>query len=165
MNEYFVQTDSLEISFRVNETVLTSDGIEIPYELTEITPVLYILRLGNKSYQLTVMSSVKGEEKYLIDGNYINANAKSKLEYIAAKIIANTNKGHHKSTVNAPMPGMVLKLKKTPGERVEQGEAVLVLEAMKMENEVKSPYSGVIKEIFVAEKMAIEKGARLFSIE
>ncbi len=165
MNEFFVQTDTAEYGIKVNENTVTIEGEEKSYELTGITPLQYILRIGNRSYQVLVISSIKGEEKFLIDGRYVNATAKSRLESIAAKIIANTQKGHHKSSVNAPMPGMVLKLKKEKGEKVEQGEAVLVLEAMKMENEVKSPYSGVIKEIFVTEKMAIEKGARLFSIE
>jgi biotin carboxyl carrier protein len=63
------------------------------------------------------------------------------------------------------MPGLILKLKKRIGDEVEAGEPVLILEAMKMENELRSPSRGKIREIFVKEGTAVEKGAALFIID
>jgi pyruvate carboxylase subunit B len=63
------------------------------------------------------------------------------------------------------MPGLILKIRKNVGDKVEQGESVIILEAMKMENDLKAPASGQIKKIFVTEGSAVEKGSALFSIE
>jgi biotin carboxyl carrier protein len=67
--------------------------------------------------------------------------------------------------VKAPMPGLILKIRKKAGETVEQGESLIILEAMKMENDLKAPASGIIKSILVSEGSAVEKGVVLFSIE
>ena len=63
------------------------------------------------------------------------------------------------------MPGMILKVKKQPGDEVIQGESVMILEAMKMENDLRAPVSGIIKSINVKEGIAVEKGTVLFTIE
>ena len=62
------------------------------------------------------------------------------------------------------MPGLILKIRKKVGEKVEQGESVIILEAMKMENDLKAPASGIIDNILVSEGSAVEKGVVLFSI-
>ena len=67
--------------------------------------------------------------------------------------------------VKAPMPGMILKVNKQVGEEVLSGESVIILEAMKMENELRSPVTGKLKELFVKEGNPVEKGIKLFSIE
>jgi len=63
------------------------------------------------------------------------------------------------------MPGMVLKIQKKENEEIIIGEPVLILEAMKMENEVTSPYTGLLKKIYVNENTPVEKGTKLFRIE
>ena len=72
---------------------------------------------------------------------------------------------HHHMNVKAPMPGLILKVRKKVGEQVELGESVIILEAMKMENDLKSPASGIITELKVTEGMPVEKNTLLFSIE
>jgi len=57
-----------------------------------------------------------------------------------------------------------LRVRKKVGEQVELGESVIILEAMKMENDLKSPASGIIENIYVTEGSAVEKGVILFSI-
>jgi len=66
--------------------------------------------------------------------------------------------------VRAPMPGMVLRLEVAPGQKVVAGEGLLVLEAMKMENEIRAGSAGVIKQIFVRPGQAVEKGTDLLEI-
>ena len=63
--------------------------------------------------------------------------------------------------LNAPMPGMIVKYEKEVGDRVEKGETVLILEAMKMENALPAPASGVIKAISVAAGDTVAKNAVL----
>jgi biotin carboxyl carrier protein len=63
------------------------------------------------------------------------------------------------------MPGVVVKLLVKEGERVEQDQPVLILEAMKMQNEIKAPAAGVVKKLHVAERQAVASGAKLLVIE
>jgi len=63
--------------------------------------------------------------------------------------------------VKAPMPGLVLSLKVAEQQAVKKGDAILILEAMKMENVIKSPIDGVIKQIVVSEKQAVDKNQTL----
>ena len=66
--------------------------------------------------------------------------------------------------IEAEMPGKVVKIAVTVGAPVAEGEGVVILEAMKMENEIKSPIEGVVTEIGVAEGQTVESGALLFVV-
>lgn len=67
--------------------------------------------------------------------------------------------------VKAPMPGKVLQVLVKPGDAVEEGQSLLVLEAMKMENVIKSVTSGLINEVPIQEGQAVEKGALLIGFD
>lgn len=67
--------------------------------------------------------------------------------------------------VKARMPGRVKKILAKVGESIQKDMGVIILEAMKMENEIKSPKDGVLKELNVKEGMTIEVGALLFVVE
>ena len=69
------------------------------------------------------------------------------------------------TNVEAPMVGKVLKVEKQPGERVEEDEVVIVMEAMKMESPVVAPTTGTVKEIKVAPGQAVEAEQVLAIIE
>jgi len=70
-----------------------------------------------------------------------------------------------KQTLATPMPGKVVKVLRKVGDEVKEGEGVVVVEAMKMENDIKSPKDGKVVEIFVQEGQAVEGGARLAVVE
>ena len=67
--------------------------------------------------------------------------------------------------VEAPMPGNIFKILVKPGDVVSKGQNVLVLEAMKMENNITSDYAGKVKRILVQEGKAVTAGAKLIEIE
>ena len=69
------------------------------------------------------------------------------------------------ANIDSPMPGKVIKLLKKDGDDVKEGEGIIVIEAMKMENELRSPKAGKVREIKVKEGDAVEAGARLAQIE
>jgi pyruvate carboxylase subunit B len=68
------------------------------------------------------------------------------------------------AVVRAPMPGLVLRLDVEVGQRVEAGHGLLVLEAMKMENEIRAPAAGRVRAVHVAPRQAVEKGVALVEI-
>jgi biotin carboxyl carrier protein len=69
------------------------------------------------------------------------------------------------NNLKAPMPGLITKILVKEGDEVKQGEPLLVLEAMKMENVFKAAGDVKIKSIKINEKQAVEKGAELISFE
>ena len=67
--------------------------------------------------------------------------------------------------VAAPMPGMVVKVEVEVGQTVRAGQGVVVVEAMKMENELKAPGDGVVAKIHVEARQTVDKGAVLITLE
>jgi biotin carboxyl carrier protein len=67
--------------------------------------------------------------------------------------------------ITAPMPGKVVRILAPPGTDVEAGQPILVIEAMKMQNELKSPKKGVVKKLTVNEGAAVEAGQALGEVE
>lgn len=59
--------------------------------------------------------------------------------------------------IKAPMPGLILDLKVKPGDEVKKGDVILILEAMKMENIIKSTGDGIVKDVKVSLKQSVEK--------
>jgi biotin carboxyl carrier protein len=70
-----------------------------------------------------------------------------------------------KQTVTSSMPGKVVKLLVKVGDAVKEGQGLVVVEAMKMENEMKSPKEGKVVEVLVAEGQAVEGNAKLCTVE
>lgn len=66
--------------------------------------------------------------------------------------------------ITAPMPGVVIKLLVEVGDRINSGEAVMIMEAMKMENEIKAAESGTVAEIFVYDGDSVNTGDKLLRI-
>lgn len=69
------------------------------------------------------------------------------------------------NAIKAPMPGLILEINVTVGQEVNEGDNLLILEAMKMENSFDSPRSGIIKSIAVTKGQAVEKGQLLVEFE
>jgi biotin carboxyl carrier protein len=67
--------------------------------------------------------------------------------------------------IKAAMPGRVVNVLVAPGDEVREGQGVLIVEAMKMENELKSPKAGKVVEVKVAAGQTVEKGELLVVIE
>lgn len=73
--------------------------------------------------------------------------------------------GADQGLLKTAMPGRVVRLLVSKGQEVVKGEPIIVVEAMKMENEMKAPADGCVSEIFVSEGQAIEAGTALILVE
>lgn len=167
MIEYFVKSDEKCKEIKIlDDEYFNIDGVEKKYSLIEIGESKYLLKIENKFYEATLQSNHNGMVEIIINQYSFKLNVLTSLQEKAFKLISGSLKeqlSFHK--VKSPMPGLVLKINKSIGDNVNRGETILVLEAMKMENEIKSPVEGKITDIFVKSGSVIEKNTLLFSIK
>lgn len=127
---------------------------------------LHVLH-NNNSYTVEVKSKNHQARMYVlaINGNEYTINLKNKLdiqlEHMGMTAVASAKADN----IKAPMPGLVLKIDVAIGSHVEKGDAILILEAMKMENVIKSPAAGIVKSIEVVKGQAVEKNHVLITFE
>ncbi len=100
-----------------------------------------------------------------INGNTYEVVVKSDFDKLLERLGMGPGSTATLSQVKAPMPGMVLDVLVTPGQTVQKDEPLLILEAMKMENVIKSPREGEIEKVGVAKGAAIEKNTLLIEFK
>ena len=166
MNDYVVTLKNRKMNISLSSnSLVTIDGDEYHHELYPLSGDTYLLKLENKIYEISLNRNEQGTYLVAVDGKSYDADIRTALQERASALIDQGNKQSHKAVVKAPMPGLILKIKKSAGENVQHGESVLILEAMKMENDLLAPFEGMIKEINVKEGTTVEKGSILFTIE
>lgn len=90
--------------------------------------------------------------------------SKKRTEVVGSlKSVSTTSSGP--AEIRATMPGKIVKVSAKKGDEVSEGQGVLVVEAMKMENEMVSPKSGVVSDVRVSEGQSVESGAVMMIIE
>lgn len=123
--------------------------------------------LDNKSYTAQIEKLDKENKEMIlrVNGQRYTLSIKEDIDLLLAKMGINMSALHKASPLKAPMPGMVLKVLVEPGQVVNKGDGLLILEAMKMENVLKATGTATIKAIKAEEKTAVEKGAILIEME
>ena len=123
---------------------------------------VYSLLVNGRSHEVRV--SPEGERLAVtIEGATLPVEVRHPLEKVllAVQRAAGTRAGE---TVMAPMPGLVVTLRVAPGDTVEPGQAVAVIEAMKMQNDLVARHGGVVSEVLVAERASVRAGQPLIRI-
>jgi biotin carboxyl carrier protein len=166
MNEYVVTLKDKRNLIKISQnSEITINGETHHYELIALNNSTYRLRIDEKFYDIASAKIDNYRFSVVMEGWTFETVVMTTLQERASKVIEQTGAVLKLSEIKAPMPGMIFKLKKKIGDKIELGESVIILEAMKMENDIKAPSSGVIKNVYVSEGSAVEKGAKLFSIE
>ncbi len=122
----------------------------------------YSLLIAGKSYEVIAHRVNKPDVtgyryEVLVAGQRFEIAVEDERE----RTLAGSIHGAHESReamVRAPMPGLVLGLPMDPGANVERGQTIVILEAMKMENDLASPITGKVKEIRVSKGQTVNQG-------
>ncbi len=143
---------------------LRLDDRECPVDVLPVGPHHYSLLLDGRSYEIDVLQLDEGTV-VLVNGQPFRVEVRGdQLPEAQAPQKSPAAPGGERA-VTAPMPGKVMKLLVKPGESVKAGAGVLVIEAMKMENELKAPVTGIIAEIRTAEGKTVNGGEVLVVIQ
>ena len=163
------QTVELEITRRRGKTVMTWDGEEFPLDITKVEKSSYSIIMDGRSVGVNVDRirnadpDLHGFRSTTYDGAYEFTLQDPRKKLLAAAMAR--SKRSEGNLVRALMPGKVLKLLVQEGETVEEGQALLILEAMKMQNEYTAPTASRVAKVHVEEGANLEINARMITLE
>jgi len=151
----------------ISKSEIEINGEVLSFDLATISKNKSHIILKNKSFNIEFVS--KDEEKKLVtikvNNNPYTIELKDKFDLLLSKLGLSNLTNKVIKDIKAPMPGLVISVLKNAGDSVKEGENILILEAMKMENVIKSPVEGVIKSIAVSPSNTVEKNQILVEFE
>ncbi len=160
LKEFIVIAGEHSFEIRLQGKRVFVDGEEVAASMEKVAENLYSLVVDQVSYDV-VLSGGGVAPLVCVDGNAVPAVVKDAKTLLLEKYGAHHGKGTVAQSLCAPMPGLVLRVGVTPGDAVQAGEALLVLEAMKMENELRAANAGVVRQVHVVAGEAVAKDALL----
>jgi len=157
-----VRTDaahSWEVDFRPDGT-LTLDGADFAWDITPLKKGHFHILHANRSYRAEVLDIDRSAKSVhlKINGQLIVVQTKDRFDLLLDKLGMSAAVTHKVNELKAPMPGLIVDVRVTLGQTVQKGDALLVLEAMKMENILKAPGEGTIAAIKVGLRDNVTKG-------
>ncbi len=165
MNDYTVSINANKHSLKIlGNNKIKLNGNNYNVELSQLSKYSYLLKVNNNVYQITSEKTDSQNYTFTIDGYLYNTTVRTTLEEKANEYLQNKAKGSGKEIIKSPMPGLIVKILKQVGDKVQVGDPIILLEAMKMENEIRASATGVIKSISTKENSSVEKGQALLEI-
>lgn len=164
--KYFVTVNGIahevDVVERLGELAVKVDGRELDLSYEEVDNLGQVALIsGGRSWGV----SIEGDEHEVscnIAGHLYAVAIEDERERAAHAAEREATKGG--GTVKSVMPGVVVKLLVQEGAAVEKGQPLLILEAMKMQNEIAAPAAGVVKALHVREREAVASGAKLVTL-
>lgn len=151
----------------ISNSEIEVNGEVLSFDLASIAKNKSHIILNNKSFNIEFVN--KDEQKKLItikvNNNTYTVELKDKFDLLLSKLGLSNLTNKVVKEIKAPMPGLVISVLKNTGDVVKEGENILILEAMKMENVIKSPIEGVIKSVAVSPSNTVEKNQILVEFE
>ncbi len=122
---------------------------------------------NNKTFHAEIISQDFINKTYtvVVNNNEYVVSIANHLDQLIKEMGFEVGKTKVVNAIKAPMPGLILEINVAVGQEVQEGDNLLILEAMKMENSFDSPRAGVIKSIAVEKGQAVDKGQLLIEFE
>jgi len=161
MNNTFKVNVNKVFDFNLSE----QDGVNV--NAVSLNTENYHILHNSKSYQAEIVEKDFINKTYtvVINNNKYVVTIENQLDQLIKEMGFEVGKTKLVNAIKAPMPGLILEINVKVGQQVNQGDNLLILEAMKMENSFDSPRAGIIKSIAVTKGQAVEKGQLLIEFE
>ena len=157
--------DTDKIKVENNKEGIFLDGKPFEGEIIKINKNSYKVFRSNKIFRVDVVERQGKEMKFKVNDQFIDVSVTDHIDHILDKLGMNIAASAVVSDIKAPMPGSILSVSVAEGDEVSEGDPLLVLEAMKMENVIKSPGEGKVSKVHISEKENVEKNQVLISFE
>ena len=156
------QSVKIEFSYSLNLLSIKSKK-EMQIDLVQLGGDSYSLLLNGKSHYLTINKQPDRYEITIDHYTYL-VQVQDEMDILLEKFGMQSNTSSHAGEIYAQIPGLVSQLFVKPGDNVAIGQKLLILEAMKMENEINSPLAGIVNNIHIKSGDKVEKGELIMDI-
>ena len=166
--KYFATVDEITYEISVDgPDQVTVNGVPLETDMERIGRLdLYSLLMDNISHEVYV--EVEGEPRnsysVLVEGARYNVKVQDERTRRMALADRSLKPPAGELMIRAPIPGLVVKVAVMPNQEVAEGETLVILEAMKMENELRAPRAGAVHEVRVAPGDQVSLGQVLVSV-
>ena len=149
----------VEVSSANGRPSFSVDGCEIKADVVQIAPTVYSILIGGRSFEVHIKEVPGFNPSAVISGREYPFSIRDDRQWRRRRGAALELEG--KQQVIASMPGKIVRLLVSAGEAVKAGQGLMVVEAMKMQNEVRSPKTGTVERVVVKEGQTINAGEPL----
>ncbi len=157
------KTRIVELERNADHWRVTLDGQSLDADAVEIAPNIYSVLLNGKSHEVRITRKPTGALTLQTDHQEFTAELLDSRAWRGRRHGALEAEGRQQ--IIAPMPGKIVRVLVKAGDTVEAGQGLLVVEAMKMQNEIRSPKSGVVERLLAQEGQLVNPGEILAWVE
>ena len=161
---YHVTVDGREYAVELEGAQVTVDGAPVAVDLAPLpgSPVHHLVCDGASWTVVAERGPTEGVWRLTLSGMAtIDAEVVDERTRAIREMAGSVAGARGPEPLKAPMPGLVVRIEVAEGDAVQAGQGVVVMEAMKMQNELRSPAGGIVKRVAVAPGDAVERGAVL----
>ena len=165
MVKYYARigNNEYEVEIADGQVLLNGEPVDVDIVRSGL-PELYSVLFGGKSYEMLVTSDRFNYTVSIRSHQFqVQVQDERSRRLSQARKLPTLPEGE--LAITAPIPGLVIKTLVSPGDAIEEGQPLVILEAMKMENEIRSMRSGVVKAILVSPGQRVEQNAVLIVLE
>ncbi|RZK22147.1 MAG: biotin/lipoyl-binding protein [Hymenobacter sp.] len=151
-----------EVDFSAPDAV-TLNGQPFEWSVSQLAPGRYQVLHHERAFTVEVLAADYASKTFSlkVNGQRIDLQAQNQLDKLLARLGLSDAAATKVNELKAPMPGLIVEVRAQPGQAVQKGDPLLVLEAMKMENILKAPADGVVASIKVGPRDNVTKGQLL----
>ena len=164
---YVVNVNGTDIEVELDGEIARVDGREFRARLADVEAgPERMMSVDDTVHRVLVRQAQRhGRYSLLVDGLRFEVEALDERARAIRDLAASTAKPSGPAPLVAPMPGMIVRVHVADGDVVQPGQGLVVMEAMKMENELRATAAGTVRRVHVASGTAVEKGALLLELE
>ncbi len=161
-----IEEKRFQVDVRESEgrTVVAVDGREMVLAMEQGGAGIHTLLVDGQPYDL---AAARGQNGYsmVLRGVPFDVHVENERQHLLSSVESVKSATEGRATLRAPMPGLVAQVDVGDGDEVEHGQRLLVLEAMKMENDIRAPRSGRVEKVLAIKGTTVEQGQALVVLE
>jgi len=148
-----------EVDFRATDSI-TLNGQPFAWDIAALGDGRYHIVYQGKSYNAELLAADYEAKTFVLrlNGQRVELQAKDRFDQLLERMGLSDAIAIKVNELKAPMPGLIVDIRVQPGQTVQKGDPLLVLEAMKMENILKAPAEGTVTSILVDLRANVTKG-------
>jgi len=148
-----------EVDYRAPDAV-TLNGQPFAWDIADLGQGRFHVLYEGRSYNAEVITADYATKNIVLklNGQRVELNAKDRFDLLLERLGMSNTAAAKVNELKAPMPGLIVDIRVVPGQAVQKGDPLLVLEAMKMENILKAPADGTVASLKVNLRDNVQKG-------